>query len=400
MALDHSFLAPEPTPEQVAALEAFSKAAARIREAHLEAAQALRIAVDVGALQVAAISGPGELAVRNGLPPWVGVELDKVAKGLRVDPTIGDEIRAGTLMLPAAADVGEATQWSPAWREKHSWTEIRATASTMPFREFHRTFQRWKAELRAGVPVRLVSMHVTEEGWDDMSRVRQLKSRTAHEVLTLGEVTESVFREWRLEHDPEYVTPGERKVPDTSERPGDRYVPREVDREVRQRFGDRCAVPGCDNIFWLDRSHRIPHRAGGCREAFNIDLLCNPHHGQYETGYLIIEGPPDKPVFKDMWGRVIDEKHPQRHWPPGTPCTPPEEDDPPPDDETPPKEPQRPATPASGIGSPGTGPPGAGPSETGPPETGTSSDSARGPPGGPDPPGRDEDDWLYDPGSA
>ena len=100
-------------------------------------------------------------------------------------------------------------------------------------------------------------------------------------------------------------------MPDTGGVPESRYVPAEVDRAVRARSDDRCVVPFCDATNWVQRSHRVPHRSGGSREAEQLDLLCDYHHHLYETGAILITGPADAPIITDAYGRNIDERRPQ-----------------------------------------------------------------------------------------
>src|SRR5439155_10575631 len=141
-------------------------------------------------------------------------------------------------------------------------------------------------------------------------RARELASRTAHEVLTMGQTLGVVVGDWLDDNDPLRGTPGKRRLADTSTIPGSRYVPAEVDREVRARSGDRCVVPLCDQRIWVHRSHRVPHAEGGSREAGQLDLLCDYHHVLYERGDICITGPAEAPVITSRDGRPLDERDP------------------------------------------------------------------------------------------
>jgi hypothetical protein len=78
-----------------------------------------------------------------------------------------------------------------------------------------------------------------------------------------------------------------------------------VEREVRSRSEDTCAVEFCGNDIFLTLSHRKPHREGGSREADNLDLLCGWHHALYEQGRIFIEGSAAAPVIRTWDGRII-----------------------------------------------------------------------------------------------
>ena len=95
-------------------------------------------------------------------------------------------------------------------------------------------------------------------------------------------------------------------MPDTRTLQTDsRYVPMEVRREVWARTGGRCAVWGCPNRRGLQLAHLDPHRAGGDREAGNIELLCPIHHLLFDRGLLRIEGTAENPVFRDAKGNLL-----------------------------------------------------------------------------------------------
>jgi hypothetical protein len=171
-------------------------------------------------------------------------------------------------------------------------------------------FARRRDEARAGESVTPVTAYVTERVLDDLERARTLISRKAHAPLTMGQTLAIIVDDWLARHDPLRTTPGARRLPDTTVLPDRRYVPAEVDREVRARSGDRCMVPFCDSGTWVHRSHRVAHRDGGNREAAGLDLLCDYHHRLYEGGLMRIEGPADAPVFTDQNGRAIDGRIP------------------------------------------------------------------------------------------
>ena len=232
---------------------------------------------------------------------------------------------AGTIPVASAAVLGEvvAVELSlrpelnlpgmdgslPAVPVDGAWFTLARARST---REFQRVFLRRREEARVGGPVTKFVAYVTLAVHDDLTRARTLASRKATHALSMGQTLGVVVGDWLAANDPMRKTPGTRRVPDTTTVPTSRYVPAEVDRHVRLRTDDRCAVPFCDATMWLHRSHRVAHRDGGNREAEQLDLLCPYHHFLYESGRIRINGPADAPVVTDAHGRPSTERRP---WP-------------------------------------------------------------------------------------
>ncbi len=71
-----------------------------------------------------------------------------------------------------------------------------------------------------------------------------------------------------------------------------RTIPPTVQREVRARCGDVCAVPGCTHRAFLD-FHHLHHRAdGGVNDPDRIVQLCRGHHRLHHRGRIRIEPGP------------------------------------------------------------------------------------------------------------
>ena len=242
-------------------------------------------------------------------------------------PTIGayieQAVAAGTIPVASAAILGEVLRTqadtqaesqaaagpdAPEAPPPHldpGWIEFALSKST---REFHRNYLRRRDEWRGGHLTSVFHAYITHPVRDDLARARTLASRKAKKALSMGQALGVVVSEWLAENDPLRKIPGTRRVPDTATIPGSRYIPAEVDRHVRARTGDECIVPFCDASMWLHRSHRIPHRDGGSREAEQLDLLCPYHHFLYETDCIQISGPADAPIVTDGVGRPIDQR--------------------------------------------------------------------------------------------
>ena len=162
-----------------------------------------------------------------------------------------------------------------------------------------------REEARLGdVPPVPVSFFVREQARDDFDRARTIASRKAFRALTPGEAFETVTDHYLDSFDEERVAPGTRRLPDTALVDG-RYVPAAVRREIRERQGDKCAVPFCYYARFLEMAHLVAHASGGCREAANLVLLCFVHHGMFDRGELRMEDTASAPRFFDAQGREL-----------------------------------------------------------------------------------------------
>ena len=300
------------------AVDAFREFAAQSRLTDLLGAAAVQSVKRSQAHRAEGCASLSEFAERNGISAYAVRQLEDMGRALEADPALAEVVRCGTVPVASAAVLGQVAAAPVEVRQAANWSELARTQTTQQFR---RLFLRCRDEVRAGEPLSPVTAYVKRSVREDMSHARDLVSRTAHVAKTLGETCEVVFSDWLDEHDPQRKEPGTRRLPDTSTIPGQRYVPAEVDRHVRARTNDRCIVPYCDNSKWLDRSHRIAHAQGGCREAYNLDLLCDLHHVMYERGLIRITGSAEAPVITDRGGwplhlrrsHVLGEKPEQRN---------------------------------------------------------------------------------------
>jgi hypothetical protein len=289
------------------AAQDFVALAAERRRLAIRGARIVRRLEQTGAHVYAGCSSIGHFAERNGMSASEAKELQNLARALEAEPDLEADVVAGTIPVASAAILGELAAAPWLVRPDDRWREAARTKST---RELRRMYYQRRDESRAGEPVISVTAYVTPLVRENLRRAQVLASRKAHHVLTMGQTLGIVTSAWLSYHDPLRQEPGTRRVPDTSNVPGTRYVPSAVDREVRNRSGDRCIVPFCDGIFWLDRSHRVAHAQGGSREAENLDLLCDDHHMLYEIGMITITGPAAAPVVTDLEGRVLDGRIP------------------------------------------------------------------------------------------
>jgi hypothetical protein len=247
---------------RAAAVAEFRAMAAERRRVALRGARAVAALRRTGAHFHEGAASLAQFGEMNGLSGWEVRELERLAQALEADPSLEADIVRGTIPVGSAAVLGQVSEWPAQAREADPW---RAWAETLTTRELRRRFHRRRDELRTGEGVIEVTLYVTRKIRAAMDRARELASRRVHVPLTLGQTMGIVLEEWLATRDPLEQEPGTRRLPDTSGIPGSRYVPAEVDREVRARSDDRCRVPFCDHAFWVHRSHRVPHRDGSGR---------------------------------------------------------------------------------------------------------------------------------------
>jgi hypothetical protein len=250
-------------------------------------------------------SSLGHFAERNGSTAELGrMELD-LGYAMRHFPELEDLVLEGEIPPAAAAVLGRVVRQG-LLRPDDDWIEWARVRSA---RQLYRLYVMRRDEQLAGDAVRVVTTHLTAEAVADLARCRVLVSRTLKKPTTTGMTIAVLAKDYRRRHDPLWRKPGTRRVPDTHGVRG-RYVPAEVDREVRGRTGDGCRFPACDNEIWLDRAHHIPHRELGCREGSNLHLLCGQHHRLFDNGRFLIRGTPKNPQFFRPDGRRITVRDP------------------------------------------------------------------------------------------
>ena len=67
-------------------------------------------------------------------------------------------------------------------------------------------------------------------------------------------------------------------------------IPPAVRRQVLERDGRKCSVPGCRHSQYLDLHHVRPRAEGGDHEPENLVTLCGVHHRAAHVGALAVTG--------------------------------------------------------------------------------------------------------------
>ena len=242
-----------------------------------------------------------------------------VGRGIEKSPTLRREVDAG-MAIGRVALYGEIAKNEPLLlhppdlkkgeeppsREDamKRWIE---TTRGRTHQQTRAVVEQIKAQLRTGPePVKPFTVFKSDAERRAFEKARDFASKKFGRRLSQSEADNAFVDHYLGSFDPDRVTPGKRRVPDTSTRPGSRYVPAEVKRDVLTSQGRRCAVPYCDNDIWLELSHDEPYADGGCQERRNLKGLCPAHHEMRDRGDLVIEGPPGHERYLDRHGREIN----------------------------------------------------------------------------------------------
>lgn len=236
-------------------------------------------------------------------------ELSRLGGVLEAEPEIEKRLRARTLSVPAAAALAPIFAHPELSKQSAQWIE---RAESERLRELRRSVKRALVRARTGQLVVDLTLHVTESAADDFERARRLESGRQRRFLSQSETFERVVGHFLETFDPDRngEGTGTRRVPDTSTRPDDRYIPASVKRAIRQRSGGCCEFPGCKNQLSLQFAHWRPHCDASPREACDLLLLCPSHHVMVDSGYYWKLGTPLDPVFVGPDGLVYDRSAP------------------------------------------------------------------------------------------
>jgi len=298
----------ETAVRQDAAEAEFLESRKDLRGMQLRVARLLRTIDRTAHFVFRGCSSIAQLGELHGLSGRETRILAAVGRALELRPELEDEILAGRLSLDAAASLRKLYEDPSLVREGEDWL---ALAEELPAGELHRRIFSRIIEVRTGEPSSTLTAILTASGREKFERARNLASRKTRKLLSEGQTVEVLSDHYLDSFDIERKQPRRRRMDDTAGQPG-RRVPAEVERAILARQGDRCAVPGCDHVIWMNMAHVRPHRDGGSREADNLLYLCWQHHELYDRDLLRMAGTADHPVFTDASGAVMGIRAPSR----------------------------------------------------------------------------------------
>ncbi len=220
-------------------------------------------------------------------------------------PSVEERVRAGRVPIENAILLGRIVDKPGATKAGEDWVR---DAETMAPSQFRQKVNGRLEELAQREPTIPCTLHVKGTTLDAFRRARAVASERAQTPLTEGETFAVVVNHYLDCCDVMRRGEGERRVPDTSERPGDRYIPAAVKRAVRERSGNRCEFGACVHCMFLQFVHVKPHEQRGNREATNILHGCDPHHTLFDAGRIIFAGWKDgHPVLRNDRGELLGQ---------------------------------------------------------------------------------------------
>jgi hypothetical protein len=247
----------------------------------------------------------GERVLR--MPARIARARVALAKALEAFPDVAEAFRTGashgdhvaTLMRLFAAD-------AKACADRTSWLE-HARVDTA--RQLSRRVTQHLAEQKIEEKPQEFTLYLPRGVVSQFIRARVLyrRRRRGSGEVTDAEVFAAILDDWLKQNDWLRRRAGRRRLPHTRFLRGKRYVPWEVRRALAQRYGgERCAIDGCDNEIWLDKTHEgVPHAEGGSREEEDLGSKCTGHHHLDQEGLISVERRDDEIVYVDMHGRRI-----------------------------------------------------------------------------------------------
>ncbi len=244
---------------------------------------------------------------RRGLSARETRSLLDLGRALVASPLLEAKVLAGLLSVESAAELGKVLSDPSLLVPGDDWISFAEGQTT---REVVRAVRKRMEQVHRDVPLVEVTALLSPRGKDAFDRAREIASRSAERLLSEGETVEVLAEHYLDARDPLRKEPGTRRLPDTAEIPGKRYVPVAVRREVSGRSQDGCQVPCCGHRVWVHYAHRKAHAFGGDREARNLLRLCRGHHGMLDAGSLLAEGPSDAPRFYTRDGRKVGPRAP------------------------------------------------------------------------------------------
>jgi hypothetical protein len=291
-----------------AAKQRFLASVAALRRGALDAAKALVEIDRCGAFVFEGCASIGEFGERHGVSAEEARHLLSLGKALAASPQLEGLVTSGQTSLASASLLGEVLGNPAMARPGDDWLGASTALST---RELRRHVAQRRAEVENGdEPVVPRTLRAPERGWDKFDRACAIASRKEKRLLSEGQALVAISDHYLDSFDP--ARRGERPrpspSPSTAERRG-RHVPAAVEREIRARDGDRCALPFCDNEVFLENAHVLAYARGGNQESDNLVRLCSRHHAMFDAGRIRLVGPADSAEFTDAEGRSLSRRH-------------------------------------------------------------------------------------------
>jgi 5-methylcytosine-specific restriction endonuclease McrA len=239
------------------------------------------------------------LGHQHGLGPREIHQLIALGFLIEEHPEVLEPFLEARLSLENASLLHDVYAIKSAVREGEDWL---AWAIEIPTADFRKKVEKRVMEVAEHGPVDHVSLWVSRETRRRFDRAREIASRKAGRMLTRSETFGLLVDDYLRRNDPLFKEPR----PKARRARASDYVPESVKWDVRRRFGDRCAVSGCQNTTFLEIAHIVPRALGGSNTIENLLELCRPHHEPFDAKKMFLVGRDTaRPYFVDRTGKWI-----------------------------------------------------------------------------------------------
>ena len=247
----------------------------------------------------------GQYAEKRGVDRQQVYRVWRLGQAMVAKPELEQKVRDNEVPSANASAVGRVLSDPKLLNEGDDWVGVAEQGT--------------KAEVQDAVQARIekkrqpkprtysLGFHVSKEALEAYRKLMKLLSRKRRSAQTPGQVFAFAMDSGLELIDADRKAPRKRRAGPTSNKPSSRYVPAEVRRKLRERSGNTCEYPGCDNDLFLEKSHGLPKRKGGGQELEDLAELCNCHHGQRDAGEFLQVGWTMKgePIFQRKDGEVL-----------------------------------------------------------------------------------------------
>lgn len=224
----------------------------------------------------------------------------RLGQAIRVRPDLAEQLRSRAIPIENAETVA-AVVADPATREMEDWLRLAEHCELRALQDVVRL--RREEARREGERLRTMPVLLTEDEIRKVRRVREIASHRARRRLSESQGIVVAIDEYLERRDPEQkarrakssgskASPSDELVGDVVYSEGERlrYVPKEIEHQVRERARHCCEVPGCTSTTGLELCHRRPWSRGGTHHPRNLLLLCHRHHVMFDAGHIACLG--------------------------------------------------------------------------------------------------------------
>jgi hypothetical protein len=287
----------------VAAEEAFAEAQRRMAAAAVELSKAIEEMAGTGHWKAMGCASVGVYAEMCGVPGGIARTLRRLPEVLRAAPQLEAAVVEGRYGFEAVANLWAFVEDPSLLKEGET---LEGLLEHRTGKQVLRLARARRIEKKDPTKRNRVTVDVTDEGADDLERVREFESQRQQRCLTLDEAVEAAAHFFVEKHDLLKKTPRRRRMADTTGKPG-RGVPAEVERYLLATYGRKCLLWWCDADLIKQNAHIKSKRRLGGQEARNLIPPCCGHHLLYDLGFLFEAISGGRRFLMNRYGMTMGE---------------------------------------------------------------------------------------------